>query len=375
MTTPQVPTLPPSPFTVLFESPAAAAPQGPRTADHASTLHAAFGAYLAAVDAIPSTSWAGAQVNGARPSLDALTKGLVEALRKAVRGQPSLARAAFDVALEAVRPAVERLISIPITRKTLRTVYRMRPGTTHAGYRSKDLFHIPFELGHLVGPQRYSIPGVPMLYLGRSLMACYEEMGSPDPRTLWAAGLRLRRGKELQVLDLAYRSWVIAERAHYAQAGIATSASDTQQLVVDYTLLWPLVLACSFRVLHRGVPFVPEYVLPQLLTSWLAERPTHVGVRYFSSRPTKLLGPRHGSNLALPPWAHADHGHCTYLDDLFEVSRCYSFVDAEASGLLRRTWNHVEDDFQIAASVTNQVTYADSVFGQMQSVIHEFGWR
>ena len=92
-------------------------------------------------------------------------------------------------------------------------------------------------------------------------------LGDPDPRTLWAAAFRLREHRELRVLDLAYRPSVLAQIAQEHGVGMGGGRTDVQQLVADYAALWPLVIACSYRVLHREQPFIPEYVLPQLLTS------------------------------------------------------------------------------------------------------------
>jgi hypothetical protein len=114
-------------------------------------------------------------------------------------------------------------------------------------------------------------------------------------------------------------------------------------------------------------------VLPQLLTSWLAERDDYVGVRYFSNR-TDRLGSTHGANFALPAREHSPHGLCAYLSGLLEISTPYSWVGAEGMGLLRRAWNSVRNDFVVAESCNNQITYADTTFGRMESVLEEFGW-
>ena len=39
-----------------------------------------------------------------------------------------------------------------------------------------DIFHVPFEKRRLVGNQRYSIAGLPCLYLRSSLWICWEEL-------------------------------------------------------------------------------------------------------------------------------------------------------------------------------------------------------
>ncbi len=46
-------------------------------------------------------------------------------------------------------------------------LYKMRVGTNHT-YSKNEMFHIPFELRGLVKTNRYSIPGLPCVYLGSS---------------------------------------------------------------------------------------------------------------------------------------------------------------------------------------------------------------
>ena len=183
------------------------------------------------------------------------------------------------------------LMSLPLDRGRLGTLYRVREEPPDRRFGPRDLSHIPFDLAHIVRPQRYSTPGTPMLYLGSSLIACWEEMGRPDPRSLWAAAFRLRPGRTIRVLNLAYRPALIASTARPLGSGPADDPSDMLRQFVGYAVIWPLVLACSYRVLHRGQSFVPEYVLPQLLTSWLAEQPELSGVRYFSNRMDDAVGP------------------------------------------------------------------------------------
>lgn len=50
------------------------------------------------------------------------------------------------------------------------TWYRMRiREKNHKHFAAKDMFHIPFHLRGRVSSQRYSLPGYPCLYAGRSL--------------------------------------------------------------------------------------------------------------------------------------------------------------------------------------------------------------
>jgi len=345
-----------------------------RAADLPTALAESLDRYLVELNGVPSEGWAGAELAPAVPRAARLATHLRSALDAALCAQPGRARSSLDAALSEVRPEFERLVSSALTRETLGTVYRVRAAPPYQALEPSDMFHIPFELSHLVKPQRYSVPGVPMLYVSASLFTCREEVGSPDPRTLWAAAFRLREGCELRVLNLAFRPALLARMSQEYGVGLRPEEDPVQRLVVDYAAIWPLVIACSYRVRHRDAAFIPEYVLPQLLTSLLAERPEYVGISYFSNRASRVLSPRNGSNFALAARDYAPTGHCAHLAGLLEISKPFSFVDADALGLTRRAMNHVKNDFSIARSSQNQVTYADSVYGQMESVLEEFGW-
>ena len=43
-----------------------------------------------------------------------------------------------------------------------------------------EMFHIPLTKNHLIGPERYSMPGYPCLYLGTQIKLCWYECGKPN---------------------------------------------------------------------------------------------------------------------------------------------------------------------------------------------------
>ena len=50
---------------------------------------------------------------------------------------------------------------------------------------SVDMKHIPFNKRSKITNQRYSINGIPCLYLGNSALVCWEELNRPTPDALW----------------------------------------------------------------------------------------------------------------------------------------------------------------------------------------------
>ena len=57
--------------------------------------------------------------------------------------------------------------------------YRVRQLPSIYEVEAKELFHIPISKRGIVKTQRYSIPGYPCLYLGKSIYGCWEEMRRP----------------------------------------------------------------------------------------------------------------------------------------------------------------------------------------------------
>lgn len=57
--------------------------------------------------------------------------------------------------------------------------FRARLSENVVEFSSEDMLHIPFNKRHIVKSERFSIPGLPCLYLGNSSYACWVEMGCP----------------------------------------------------------------------------------------------------------------------------------------------------------------------------------------------------
>lgn len=87
-----------------------------------------------------------------------------------------------------------------------RSLFRVRYNDNYLSGRS-EVLHIPFEKRHLAKTQRYSIAGVPCLYLGTSLYVCWQEMGKPDFSKLYLSYFKINKDNhygEINVLNLAY---------------------------------------------------------------------------------------------------------------------------------------------------------------------------
>ena len=83
--------------------------------------------------------------------------------------------------IAAINIAYHLLFKIKLSSiKSNTNFYRARDNNTGFLYTKEEMFHIPYELRHKVTNQRYSVSGLPCLYLGSSTYLCWEELERPD---------------------------------------------------------------------------------------------------------------------------------------------------------------------------------------------------
>jgi hypothetical protein len=178
-------------------------------------------------------------------------------------------------------------------------------------------FHIPFEVRHLVATQRYSIPGLPCLYLAGSLYTCWEEMGRPPLHELQCAALWVKSGKTMKMLNLSNRP---------ARLSLLVtppgSVSPEPNYISSHIVLWPLVFSSSIKVKHRNAPFKPEYVISQMVLQWVTQNHGFDGLAYFSThvRAVPQKHPLPACNVVVPAKNVTAAGRCERLCDIFKMT-------------------------------------------------------
>lgn len=145
-------------------------------------------------------------------------------------------------------------------------LFRLRKGDFRNG-GDGALFHVPFELRHLVGSQRYSIPGYSALYLAGSFFTAWCELDRPTLSNLSYAKFRFKGDRTFLDLGLPYLK--------------------PQEMWEYYSLfaMFPLLMACMVRVKHPEAPFKPEYIMPQLMLKLVREHSQFFsGIAYMSNK-------------------------------------------------------------------------------------------
>lgn len=219
------------------------------------------------------------------------SKGAMCAINAAFAGHPAVAYTHFT---SAIQPITQLLLEKPLHfgPKGYTFFYRVRDDVI-VELKRKELFHRPFEDRHLVSEERYSVPGLPCLYLGGSLLTCWKEKNRPQFEKLTAAAFWIPTN-ELKLLFVADRPARLIlfvnhdgtvqeyELDHARDCGHAPDA--IKSMFVRFLQTWPLAALCSMEVQFTNAKWNPEYIIPQLLLQWVANYPEFDGICYFSVR-------------------------------------------------------------------------------------------
>lgn len=246
-------------------------------------------------------------------------------------------------------------------------LYRSRPGVIDKQFGRQDLFHLPFEKRHLAGSNRYSIPGYPALYLSDSTYACWEESKRFRLRDLHFS--RFVNTRSLRVIDIRLIDDFYNELINDPQ-----EVSQVPSLF-KYIAIFPLILACTVRVLHPEGNFKPEYIIPQLLLQYVSTHEKIDGIRFPSTRINyDKLTQVSGYNYVFPVRSNHKSGFCDKLSDTFHLTEPTS---VELEEVIFNTPNafviggdgHAGKYFELIEGVKSPYGY--SSFGKLETVLKE----
>ena len=235
--------------------------------------------------------------------------GLKESIELYLDGKPAQAYDVFSKIIEYRKGKFSRILNIG-TLDENQTFYRIRIKKENFALGSLEMFHIPFELRGKVTTHRYSIPGFPSLYLGKTLYVAWEELNRPRLDSFQS--VMLKSIKPIKYLDLTAIDW----------------GKDNLNLkAYSYLMTWPLIAACSLKVKDYSDHFKAEYIIPQLLLQWIRENEDLDGIKYNSTHIETGILKTTGElyNLVLPVKENKDEGYCKHLTGLFEMTETISW--------------------------------------------------
>lgn len=207
--------------------------------------------------------------------------------------------------------------------------YRIRRGDLQIkpGDDSKkkkaELFHIKDSKRDLIGAYRFSIPGFPCLYLTSGFELGWFESGMPEQFSYCRMHIEESGENALQLIDISNRPVDLLSNIHQWILKANDKDEELQKIykyLLNYIITYPIAAACSIKVKDRGDKFVEEYVIPQMLMSWIRETSKFDGIRYKSSLNTTLVQGMGAINIGLPVTKFRDDGLCENLTSKISVS-------------------------------------------------------
>lgn len=162
--------------------------------------------------------------------------------------------------------------------------FRARCGTPQ-GFAAHDMLHLPYSKRSLTGSYRFSIPGVPSLYLANSSYGCWIELGQPSDHDFNVSPVLV--DGDLKILNLA-----VMDRDFGALIEFEADA------VHSWLKLLVLMVATSYHIEGPDRNFKSEYIVSQSIMLACQELGLD-GIAYYSKRVGNQVFARAAINLAL----------------------------------------------------------------------------
>lgn len=144
----------------------------------------------------------------------------------------------------------------------------------------KEFFHIPFSKRHLVGSQRFSIPGLPLLYIGSSILTVEMELDAnssydleysiflPSYSHFYSSKIFSLRNNINDLLENNLPG-LMDGGVHYPYSGDEDYSYKPRFIREIQANI--LLQICTFPTEYK-MSFIPEYIIPQMLTVALQEK-------------------------------------------------------------------------------------------------------
>ncbi len=158
-------------------------------------------------------------------------------------------------------------------------------------YDHNQMFHIPLHLRNVVQTYRYSIPGVPCLYLATNLYTCWNELNQISVTELEATKINVKA--PVRFFNMAYNHQNIKQNAMLLEHPANGYKNVTLMNFVEaWIALFPFIVSCSVRTrkYHGPTNFIHEYIVPQMLMQYISISKEIDGVRYLSTKNISCKG-------------------------------------------------------------------------------------
>lgn len=204
-----------------------------------------------------------------------------------------------------------------------------------------DMFHIPFNKRYLIGNQRYSLTGQPVLYIGSSVIDVAEEIEVNDIKNLKVSVVRLP-ANTFRIYDLSYSIYDI-----YTEISFNDISGNSEKAYTSSDFFKAILSSlCSFQKKSelKGFSFCEEYIIPQILALILKNNGYH-GISYISTKKYEdfinVTGNKYKENIAIFTKLDKKHVYDRELYDKIQltvpidISKIDIITDKDINDLLK----------------------------------------
>lgn len=164
--------------------------------------------------------------------------------------------------------------------------FRARCNDKIVDYKKEEMLHIPFSKRSIVKSERFSIPGLPCLYLGTTSYVCWLELGRPADHMFNVSPIMLDNTQRILNLAINFNDFCSAKEC-----------SEQKREILFQLFL--LSLATSFKVREENRSFKSEYIISQLIMLACMKMKLS-GITYYSKQvDNDIFAYSIGVNLAL----------------------------------------------------------------------------
>lgn len=158
--------------------------------------------------------------------------------------------------------------------------FKARISDSENNFLKSEMYHIPFNLRGKVSTQRFSIPGLPCIYIGSSSYICWVELGKPADNIFNLSQVNLSDSITLfnLAINLQFISECIENRDFFKKINI-----DYSELIDTSLVIWMLALATSYNISEKNRSFRSEYIISQLIMLNIKKMDIN-GISYYSKR-------------------------------------------------------------------------------------------
>lgn len=269
------------------------------------------------------------KLKSVKPHLHKLCEELIESYNQLYLGFTSKSYFHFDRGIREIGTFLinDNDVVHPLSKNRL--LFRGRYSNTELD--RDGMFHLPFQKRNYATTQRFSISGLPCLYLADSAYVCWEELNRPEYNNFYLSRFEITNYMNLKALDISLTPQSIVALITNVSKIMGDEVDSWDSTILECIIKWPLIFCCSIKVSDSAATFKPEYIIPQYLLEWVRQNKKLNAIKYFSVK-THLFQNIDSSsfiNVVIPVQEIKNNGYCSLLEDSFAYTNPRCFADIQ----------------------------------------------